>query len=165
MFPDETLEKAARLIASCRQAGVMIATVESCSGGLIAGALISVAGSSAVFERGFVTYSNEAKIEVVGVPEKILDAHGAVSRETAIAMADGAFGICPADLSVGVTGVAGPGGGTPEKPVGTVAIAVARRGRDTVCEMLHFAGDRMAVRLATVDKALDMMLACMAPAI
>ncbi|MAF47717.1 MAG: CinA family protein [Rhodospirillales bacterium] len=159
MFPDETLDKAARLIASCEDAGVLIASVESCSGGLIAGCLISVAGSSAVFERGFVTYSNEAKMEVVGVPQQTLAAHGAVSPETAIAMADGALDISPADLSVGVTGVAGPGGGTPEKPVGTVAIAVARRGRDTVCQMPHFAGDRMAVRLATVDKALDMMLA------
>ncbi len=159
MFSDETLARAARLIEESSGAGVMLATVESCTGGLIAGALISVVGSSSAFERGFVTYTNEAKIEVVGVPKKTLAAHGAVSAETAIAMAEGALKICPADLSVGVTGVAGPGGGTPEKPVGTVAIAVAMRGAQSVCEIPRFDGDRTAVRLATVDKALDMMQA------
>jgi nicotinamide-nucleotide amidase len=159
MFSDETLARAARLIEASSNAGVMLATVESCTGGLIAGALISVAGSSSAFERGFVTYTNEAKMEVVGVPSETLAAHGAVSAETAIAMAEGALQICPADLSVGVTGVAGPGGGTPEKPVGTVAIAVALRGAQSVCEIPRFDGDRTAVRLATVDKAMDMMLA------
>ncbi len=159
MFSDETLDRAARLIRVATDANVMIATVESCTGGLIAGAITSVAGSSAAFERGFVTYTNEAKIEVVGVPKIILNTHGAVSAETAIAMAEGGLEICPADLSVGVTGVAGPGGGTPEKPVGTVAIAVAHRGKPSVCKIPRFDGDRTAVRLATVDQALEMMLA------
>jgi nicotinamide-nucleotide amidase len=161
MFSDETLERAARLIRSCTEAGVMIATVESCTGGLIAGALTAVAGSSSAFERGFVTYTNAAKIGVVGVPEQTLARHGAVSTQTAIAMAEGALAICPAHLSVGVTGVAGPGGGTPAKPVGTVAIAVARRGRETHAEIPRFDGDRTAVRLATVDQALAMMLAAL----
>ena len=159
MFSDETLERAQRLIQSATNAGVTLATVESCTGGLVAGAIVSIAGSSTAFERGFITYTNEAKIEVLGVPKATLAAHGAVSRETAIAMAEGALGICPADVAVGVTGVAGPSGGTPDKPVGTVAIAVATRGEEPVCEIPRFSGDRTAVRLASVNQALDMMLA------
>jgi len=158
VFSDDILNKAQALISASAAAGVKIATVESCTGGLIGGCLVSIAGSSAVFERGFLTYSNEAKIDMVGVPPATIDAHGAVSRETAIAMAEGGLACAPVDMAVAVTGIAGPAGGTAEKPVGMVAISVARKGQDTICEVPIFDGDRTEIRLATVEYALDMML-------
>ena len=133
----------------------MVATAESCTGGLIAGAITDVAGSSAWFDRGFVTYSNEAKIAMLGVSEQTLAAHGAVSEATAREMAAGALRNSGAMLAVAVTGVAGPAGGTPAKPVGLVWLAWAKRGGPVETRSEHFPGDRAAVREATVRKALQ----------
>src|SRR5271156_4860287 len=128
MFSPELIERAAALIAACRARGLKIATAESCTGGLICALLTEIPGSSAVLERGFVVYSNEAKREVLGVPEAVLAAHGAVSEPTARAMALGAITHSNADVAVSVTGIAGPDGGTAAKPVGLVHFACARRG-------------------------------------
>ena len=130
-----------------------MATAESCTGGLIAGAITDVAGSSGWFDRGFVTYSNEAKIEMLGVQADTLAAHGAVSEATAAEMAAGALARSRADLAVAVTGVAGPDGGSAAKPVGTVCFAWARAGEPVATATRHFPGDREAVRAATVCAA------------
>jgi nicotinamide-nucleotide amidase len=135
--------------------GWMAATAESCTGGLIAGAITDVSGSSGWFERGFVTYSNEAKIELLGVRPEILSRFGAVSEETARAMVAGALERSRADLAVAVTGVAGPTGGTPEKPVGLVWLAWGVRGGAVEAVSRRFPGNRAAVREATVTVALD----------
>ena len=131
------------------------ATAESCTGGLIAGAITGVAGSSAWFDRGFVTYSNDAKNEMLGVRAETLAAHGAVSEATAREMAAGALARSAADISVAVTGIAGPAGGSPGKPVGLVCFAWARRGGPVDALTVHFPGDRAAVRAAAVAAALD----------
>lgn len=158
MFPPDLLDDAARLLEDCRSRGLKLATAESCTGGLIAGLLTEIAGSSDVVERGFVTYSNEAKQELLGVPAETIAAVGAVSRETAIAMAEGALGRARADIAVSVTGVAGPGGGSAEKPVGLVHLAAARRGGETLHEEHRF-GDlgRQAIRLAAISAALALV--------
>ena len=132
-----------------------VATAETCTGGLIAGAITDVGGSSAWFDRGFVTYSNEAKIEMLGVRAATLAAYGAVSEATAREMAAGALARSGADIAVAVTGIAGPSGGTPEKPVGLVCFAWARRGSAVDACTLHFTGDRAAVREAAVVAALE----------
>lgn len=150
-------EEAAALLAALRTAGLMVATAESCTGGLIAGALTEIAGSSDVVDRGFVTYSNEAKIEMLGVPAALIERHGAVSEAVARAMVDGALARSRAGVAVSVTGVAGPGGGSVEKPVGTVWFGAARRGGATTSEQVVFAGDRSAVREATVRYALVLL--------
>jgi nicotinamide-nucleotide amidase len=142
-----------------RAQGLKLATAESCTGGLIAAVCTSVAGSSDWFERGFVTYSNEAKIESLGVAAALIAAHGAVSEEVARAMAEGALVHSRADLVAAVTGIAGPGGATPGKPVGTVWLAFARRGGAAQSELLTLAGDRAAVREQTVQCALARLLA------
>jgi nicotinamide-nucleotide amidase len=134
--------------------GRTLAIAESCTGGLIAGAITDVPGSSVWFERGFVTYSNEAKMEMLGVRPDTLAAHGAVSEATAAEMATGALTHSRADVAVAVTGVAGPDGGSPAKPVGTVCLAWARRNGTVDTHTRHFAGDRAAVRGATVEAAL-----------
>ena len=121
--------EADQILSLCRKAALRLATAESCTGGLIAAALTDIPGSSDVFERGFITYSNEAKIELLGVPAELIARHGAVSREVAEAMASGALVHSHADIAVAVTGVAGPSGGTSEKPVGLVHLAAARGGR------------------------------------
>jgi nicotinamide-nucleotide amidase len=141
-----------------RQRGGSIATAESCTGGLIAAACTSVAGSSDWFERGFVTYSNEAKTQMLGVPAASIAQHGAVSEEVARAMAEGALVHSPARFAVAVTGIAGPGGAVPGKPVGTVWLAWAQRDGATQAERLLFAGDRAAVRGQTVSQALMRLL-------
>ena len=133
--------------------GWMLATAESCTGGMIAAACTDLAGSSQWFERGFVTYSNAAKTELLGVDAALIDQHGAVSDPVARAMAEGAITRSRAQASVAVTGVAGPTGGSAEKPVGTVWLAWHVDGR-THSELRHFAGDRAAVRMATVQHAL-----------
>ena len=156
--PAETLAPARRVIDSCRAAGIMLATVESCTGGLVAAALTEIAGSSDVVERGFVTYSNAAKTELAGVPAQLIEDHGAVSEEVARAMAEGAVSGTPADIATAITGIAGPGGGTETKPVGLVHIACARQGRETLHQRRVFAGDRGAVRRASVDAALELLL-------
>lgn len=147
------------MLDAARSAGLRIATAESCTGGLVVACLTELAGSSAVVERGFVTYANEAKSQMLGVPDALIRAHGAVSEEVARAMAEGALDQAPADLAVAVTGIAGPGGATPTKPVGLVHLAVARRGRPTRHERQVFAGDRTAIREAAVARALDMLAA------
>ena len=135
----------------------MLATAESCTGGMIAAACTDLSGSSQWFERGFVTYSNEAKAEMLAVPPGLIEEHGAVSESVARAMADGALAHSRAQVSLAVTGVAGPTGGTEAKPVGTVWFAWCVGG-ETHSEMQHFAGDRAAVRVATVRYALKRLL-------
>ena len=135
----------------------LLATAESCTGGMIAAACTDLSGSSQWFERGFVTYSNEAKAEMLGVPPGLIEEHGAVSEPVARAMADGALAHSRAQVSLAVTGVAGPTGGTKAKPVGTVWFAWCVGG-ETHSEMQHFAGDRAAVRVATVRYALKRLL-------
>ncbi|MBL0090718.1 MAG: CinA family protein [Ideonella sp.] len=148
----------ARLADALRARGWRMATAESCTGGLIAAACTDLAGSSDWFERGFVTYSNAAKTELLGVPAPLIEAHGAVSEPVARAMAQGAWTRSPVALSVAVTGVAGPGGGSSDKPVGTVWLAWC--GADGVwAERCCFEGTRAAVRHATVDRALQGLLA------
>ncbi len=137
--------------------GWMLATAESCTGGMIAAACTDLAGSSQWFERGFVTYSNEAKAEMLAVPPGLIEEHGAVSEPVARAMADGALAHSRAQVSLAVTGIAGPTGGTEAKPVGTVWFAWCVGG-ETHSEMQHFAGDRAAVRMATVRYALKRLL-------
>ena len=145
------------LAEALRARGAMLASAESCTGGLIAAACTSVAGSSDWFERGFVTYSNEAKIDDVGVPAATLAAHGAVSEAVAMAMAEGVLRHAPVQLAVAVTGIAGPGGGTPDKPVGLVWLAWGTPGR-VQARRLQLAGDRSAVRRQTVQDALERLL-------
>ena len=149
---------AAELVALCTQRGLTIATAESCTGGLIAAVLTEIPGSSAVVDRGFVTYSNAAKTDLLGVPAALIDRLGAVSEGVARAMAEGALARSGADLAVAVTGIAGPDGGSAGKPVGLVHFAAARRGGETRNAVHIFAGlDRSGVRLATVREALAML--------
>jgi len=143
-----------QLAAKLMQRQWMLATAESCSGGLIAGACTDLSGSSNWFERGFITYSNAAKSELLGVSPALIDTHGAVSEDVARAMAAGALAHSHAQVAVAVTGVAGPTGGTAEKPVGLVWFGFALPGR-VLTEQRHFAGDRAAVRAATVHHALQ----------
>ena len=157
MFEAETLDLAQSVLDACRARGWHVATAESCTGGLVAGALTAIAGSSDVVERGFVAYSNEAKSELLGVPAETIAAHGAVSVETAAAMAEGAVARAPVDLAVSVTGVAGPGGGSAGKPVGLVIIGLARRGGPCRTERHIFTGDRSAVRRAALYLALGLL--------
>jgi len=157
MLPVELTEAAARLLALYRARALKLATAESCTGGLVAGLLTEIAGSSDVVERGFVVYSNEAKTELLGVPADLIRRHGAVSPGVAAAMAEGAIRQSRADVAVAITGVAGPGGGSPEKPVGLVYLAVERRGIGGKVERCQFSGDRSAVRRASVERALAML--------
>ena len=158
MFPPDLIARATALIARYRATGLMVATAESCTGGLIAGLLTEIPGSSTVLERGFVVYSNAAKQELLGVPAETLADYGAVSEHTARAMAEGALSASRAEVAVSVTGVAGPDGGTAAKPVGLVHFACARRGMRTTAREERF-GDigRAAVRLASVRVGLDLL--------
>jgi nicotinamide-nucleotide amidase len=162
MFSSDLIARATDLIARYRAAGLMAATAESCTGGLIAALLTDIPGSSAVLERGFVVYSNAAKQDLLGVSAETLARYGAVSAETARAMAEGALGASRAEVAVSVTGVAGPDGGSAEKPVGLVHFACARRGKPTVAREEQF-GDigRGAVRLASVRVGLDLLEAAL----
>ena len=158
MFSDELLSKAEVLLAAARAKGLKLATAESCTGGLIAGLLTEIPGSSDVFERGFVTYSNLAKEQMLGVPAALLRQHGAVSDPVARAMAEGAIRNSTAQLAIAVTGIAGPGGGSDDKPVGLVFIAAARAGEATRMQECRF-GDigRSEIRMKTVEAALELM--------
>ncbi|HXS06951.1 MAG TPA: CinA family protein [Rhizomicrobium sp.] len=158
MFSDALLEEARKLLEKARSKGLHIVTAESCTGGLIAGLLTEIPGSSDVVERGFVTYSNEAKQELLGVPHALLETHGAVSEPVARAMAEGALRHAHAERSIAVTGIAGPGGGTASKPIGLVYVAVARPEGDVMTHEYRF-GDigRDKVRLATIEKALKLL--------
>lgn len=157
MFPDALVEQAHRAVEACLRRKLRIATAESCTGGLIAGCLTEVPGVSEVFVAGFVTYANEAKTDDLGVDEALIRDHGAVSPEVARAMAEGVLARARADVTVSATGIAGPSGGTAEKPVGLVYMAAARRGAETVVERHLFGGDRTAVRLQAVGAALDLL--------
>ncbi len=154
-------ELAAALVTACRALGRRLVLAESCTGGLIAGAITESAGASAVLERGWVTYSNQAKQEELGVPPATLEKYGAVSAETAAAMATGALAHAPADvdLALAVTGIAGPEGGSPEKPVGLVWFGLARRAGGPVLVEHHiFPGNRSEVRRATIRRGLELLL-------
>ena len=154
---EAVLESARAVIERCQREGATLATAESCTGGLLAAVLTGIAGASAVFDRGFVTYSNAAKTEQLGVPPSLISTHGAVSEKVARAMAEGARARAGVTLGVGITGIAGPGGGTPQKPVGLVHFGLAREGHATRAEHHVFPGDRHAVRLAAVACALRML--------
>jgi nicotinamide-nucleotide amidase len=163
VFPSLLVERAAALEARCRALGVKLATAESCTGGLLSGLLTEVPGSSAVFERGFVVYSNQAKQEMLGVSDEVLAAHGAVSEATARAMALGALAHSSADIAVSITGIAGPDGGAPGKPVGLVHLAVARRDAPPIVSECRFGAlARSAIRLASVETALELIEAALA---
>ncbi|WP_172295265.1 CinA family protein [Pseudoruegeria sp. HB172150] len=155
--------RAETLLSRARTAGAIIATAESCTGGLIAGAITDVAGSSEIFDRGFVTYSNAAKVEMLGVRQATLDAHGAVSEAVAGEMAAGALARSAATIAVSVTGIAGPGG-SEHKPEGRVCFGLAREGLPVEVQVMEFGAlGRAAVRQATVDYALDLMLMALKP--
>jgi nicotinamide-nucleotide amidase len=159
MSPDAELALATALGAALQARGWRCAAAESCTGGLVAGAITAIAGSSGWFERGFVTYTNEAKHEMLDVPVEMLRAYGAVSEPVAEAMAAGALAHSSADVAVAITGVAGPGGGTAAKPVGMVCFAWAVRGAVPQAATHHLPGDRAAVRQAAVAVALQGLLA------
>lgn len=146
-----------KLLSLYRARGLRIATAESCTGGMIAAALTDTGGSSDVFERGFVTYSNEAKTELIGVPADLIAKFGAVSEQVAREMAAGALRHSHADVAVAVTGIAGPGGGSAEKPVGLVYLGICRRNSAAHCERRVFPGSRAEIRRATVARALEML--------
>ena len=157
MTPD-LHNRATSLLDKCRAKGLMIATAESCTGGLVAALLTSIAGSSDVVDCGFVTYSNDAKQKMLGVAPQILSQSGAVSRECAIAMAEGALANSNANLAVSLTGIAGPGGGTAAKPVGLVHFACARKNQAPIHRVENFGNiGREAVRMASVVVALDLL--------
>jgi nicotinamide-nucleotide amidase len=165
MTPFEDLFALAESVVTASiAAGLKAATAESCTGGLVAGALTAIPGSSAVLERGFVTYSNAAKAEILGVPKALLDEKGAVSEEVARAMVAGALERSQADIAVSITGVAGPGGGSSGKPVGLVHFAAARRGAETKSVVRRF-GDlgRHEVRMASVKEALLLLQELIGP--
>ena len=159
-MPGSDLEsRAGKIIRLYTERGLKIVTAESCTGGLLAGCLTGIAGSSAVVERGFVTYSNEAKIELLSVPAELIAGVGAVSAETAAAMAHGALGRSRADIAVSVTGIAGPGGGSTDKPVGLVHFAcAARHERPKLVEKRFGDIGRAEVRQKSVEVALDLLV-------
>ena len=159
MFDHEIREAAEQVLLTCRMKKLKVVTAESCTGGLIAAALTAIAGSSDVVDRGFVTYSNEAKREMIGVPWDAILGHGAVSEPVARAMAAGALARSNADIAVSVTGVAGPGGGSDEKPVGLVHLGAVRAGFEPIVERHVFPGDRDQIRRLTVLTALAMVSA------
>jgi nicotinamide-nucleotide amidase len=158
MFATPLRDAAAELLSLYRARGLKIATAESCTGGLVAALLTEIGGASEVLERGFVTYSNAAKAEDLGVPVPLLDAHGAISAPVAGAMAEGALGRSRADVAVAVTGIAGPGGGSAAKPIGLVYLALARRGVATVHRECRFGEiGRAAVRLQALQAAIALL--------
>jgi nicotinamide-nucleotide amidase len=159
VFDDAIRDKARAVLDACRAQGLMLVVAESCTGGLVAGALTEIAGASDVVERGFVTYSYESKTAMLGVPAETIAGHGAVSEEVARAMAEGALALSRAQIAIAVTGVAGPGSDSQAKPAGLVHLAAARDGKDTLHEKREF-GDagRDAVRRASVEAALDLVL-------
>ncbi|HTT81269.1 MAG TPA: nicotinamide-nucleotide amidohydrolase family protein [Stellaceae bacterium] len=157
MFDRATLALAEAVLAACRAKGWHVATAESCTGGLVAAALTAIAGASDVVERGFVAYSNEAKSDLLGVPAETIAAHGAISAETCAAMATGAVARAGVDLAVAVAGVAGPGGGTPQKPVGLVYLGIATKDGAAPVERRLFPGDRGQIREAALILALELL--------
>jgi len=163
MLPPDLLGAAETTLSACRTAGLTVATAESCTGGLIAAALTAIPGSSDVVEAGFVTYSDRAKSALLGVPPALIAGHGAVSAAVAGAMAEGALSHCQADIAVAVTGIAGPGGATPGKPVGLVHFACARRGGATTTRVETFDGDRAGIRRQAALTALALVTRAASP--
>ena len=158
MFSDDLAATARDLLDDLRRQDLKLVTAESCTGGLITALLTDIPGSSDVLERGFVTYSNDAKIEALGVPRALIAQFGAVSAEVAMAMATGALAHSKADIAISVTGVAGPGGGTSDKPVGLVYLSALRRGQDGVTKECRFGvTSRSAIRMASVGAALGLI--------
>lgn len=155
LIDDDAVALAVRLGERMRAKGWRVVTAESCTGGLVAGTITAIAGSSEWFERAFVTYADAAKAQMLDVPQALLETHGAVSEPVAVAMAEGALKRSTADVAVAITGVAGPGGGTPAKPVGMVCFGWARRGRPGWSVTRQLPGDRNAVRAASVTVALE----------
>ena len=153
MISPALLAEASALLGACRGRGWRVATAESCTGGLIAATLTAIAGSSDVVDRGFVAYSNESKVELLGVPSALLAEHGAVSEPVARAMAQGALARSRAAIAISVTGLAGPGGSSADKPIGLVWFGLARRDSEQHSEKVIFPGDRAAVREAAVAHA------------
>ena len=151
------VERATALLRTYEARGRRIATAESCTGGQLAALLTEIPGSSAVVERGFVTYSNEAKSELLGVAPELIAAHGAVSEPVARAMAEGALGASRANVAVSITGIAGPGGGTPEKPVGTVCVDVASADGRHLGRTVLLPGDRQMIRERTTTVAMHLV--------
>lgn len=151
-------ERARRVLEACRSAGVRLALAEASTGGLVSACLTDIPGASAVVERGFVPYSNEAKTEQLGVPVELMVAHGSVSEPVALALARGALEHSHAGLALGETGIAGPSGGTERKPVGLVYLAVARRGGEALCERHVFTGNRAEIRRAAAARGLELLL-------
>ena len=158
MYPHTILDLATQVLKACSGQHLKLALAESCTGGLIAGCLSAVPGSSDVLDRGFVTYSNEAKTELLDVTVEDLIAHGAVSEPVARAMAEGAIRSDAIDISVSVTGIAGPGGGSDEKPVGLVHMAAARKNAPTLHQREVFSGNREEIRLQAVETALKLLI-------
>lgn len=151
-------KKAEKLLSAYRRKKLKLVTAESCTGGMLAATLTDIPGASDVFDRGFITYSNQSKAELLGVPPGVIARHGAVSAEVAEAMARGALRRADADLAIAITGIAGPGGGTKKKPVGLVYLAVASNHyRDAVVEKCNFKGKRDAVRESSVNRSLTML--------
>jgi len=157
-LPADLTALAEQALDACRRARARACTAESCTGGLVAACLTAISGSSDVVERGFVTYSNEAKQELLGVPAGLLTIHGAVSEPVARAMAEGALHASRTQVAVAITGIAGPGGGTPEKPVGLVFLAIASTSRPTHAERHVFPGNRDAIREASARRALELLV-------
>ena len=162
LFPARCTRLAEALLAEAGRAGVRLATAESCTGGLIAGCLTEIAGSSSVVDRGYVVYDNRAKVEMLGVREATLAEHGAVSEPIALEMVAGALARSGCGLAVAVTGIAGPGGGSEAKPVGLVHIAAGRRGGTVLHQRHVFPGGRTQIRLATVEAGLALAMAALA---
>jgi nicotinamide-nucleotide amidase len=163
MADDELLKLSVELGQSLKQRGWMLALAESCTGGMAAQYVTAVAGSSAWFDAGFVTYSNDAKIAMLGVDAETIAQHGAVSEQTALAMAAGALEHSRSDIAAAITGIAGPDGGTAEKPVGTVCFAWATANGRTISSTLHFAGDRQRIRTASVKTVFEGLLSLTLP--
>lgn len=159
MITPSLLTDARSLLAACRARGIRLATAESCTGGLIIATLTAIAASSDVVDRGYVTYSNEAKHEVLGVPMELITRVGAVSAEVARAMAEGALARSRADIAVSATGVAGPGGASAEKPIGLICFGLACHGQAVTGDRQIFPGDRAAIRAAAVAYAFAMIRA------
>ena len=161
-FPEPLIAAATALLQAMEARGLKLTTAESCTGGLISALLTEIPGSSGVFTQGYITYANEAKIVMIGVDAALIAAHGAVSEPVARAMAEGALSAAQADMAVAVTGIAGPGGGTEQKPVGLVHFAVARRAGSTLHAVHQFRGGRSAVRMQAVAAALELILRTLA---
>lgn len=157
LFPPDILAQTEDVIRAATAKKVQIATAESCTGGLISACLTAVSGASAVFDRGYISYSYNSKTAYLDVPHDIVVACGAVSEEVAIGMAEGTLRHSDATIAIAATGIAGPGGGTPEKPVGLVYLAIAVRGGKSYADKNIFSGDRSDVRLQTVDKAMKLL--------